>query len=137
MDKKLLGLIVAFFVTFLLFTTVIIFHKPITQAIRATEENTPSGESSLIFAWPLSEKADGVKQVSVDVFVRSKSNKPLSKKTVNVTTTLGNIQPVSNLSDSAGKTTFIISSTTAGIAQLTATIDNSITLQKTLSVKFE
>lgn len=137
MDKKLLGLVVVFFVIFILFTTAIIFQKPLTQAIRATEENTPSGASSLIFAWPLSEKADGVSQVKIDVFVRSKSNRLISKKTVKITTTLGNIQPVSSVSDDVGKTTFIITSSTPGVAELSAIIDNSITLQKTLSIKFE
>ncbi len=137
MDKKLLTLVVAFFVTFVLFGTAIIFQKSITQAIRATEENTPSGASSLIFAWPLKEKADGATQVKIDVFVRSKTNRPISKKTVSVTTSLGNVQKVSDVSDSAGKTSFIITSSTPGVANLSATIDNSIPLEKTLSVKFE
>lgn len=137
MDRKLLSLFVAFFVTFTLFAAAIIFQKSISQAIRATEENTPSGASSLIFAWPLSERADGVKQVKVNVFVRSKTNRPLSKKTVSVTTTLGNIQKVSDVSDNAGQTDFIITSSTPGIANLSATIDNTIPLTKTLSIKFE
>lgn len=137
MDKKLLSLFIAFFVTFVLFATAIIFQKSITQAIRATEENTPSGASSLIFAWPLTEKADGTAQVKIDVFVRSKSNRPISKKTVSVTTTLGDVQKVSDLSDNAGQTTFIITSSTPGVANLSATIDNTIPLEKTLSIKFE
>ena len=137
MDKKLLGLVVAFFVTFILFTTAIIFQKPLTQAIRATEESNPSGTSSLMFAWPLAEKADGITQVEVDVFVRSKTNKPLSKKTVNVVSSLGTVQPISNVSDDAGKTSFRVTSATPGLAELSATIDNTVPLQKTLSIKFE
>ncbi len=137
MDKKLLGLILAFFVTFILFTAAIVFQRPLTQAIRATEENTPSGSTSLIFAWPLTEKADGNTQVEVDVFVRSKSNKPVPKKTVNLTSSLGNVQALSNVSDTQGKATFIITSSTSGMAQLSAIIDNTIPLQKTVTVKFE
>lgn len=133
----MLGLVVAFFVTFILFTVAIVFQKPITQAIRATEETAPSGATSLIFAWPLSEKADGSTQVKVDVFVRSKTNKPVPKKLVNLTTTLGNVQAKQSLSDAAGKTTFVVTSSVPGIAKLSATIDNSIPLQKTLSIKFE
>ena len=136
MDKKLLGLIVAFFVTFILFMTAIVFQEPLTRAIRATEENTPSGTNSLIFAWPLSEKVGG-QQVKIDVFVRSRSNKPISKQPVSVATSLGEIQPAAAVSDSVGKATFVLTSSAPGVAELTATIDNTIPLQKTLSVKFE
>ena len=137
MDKKLLGLVLAFFVTFILFTVAVVFQRPLTQAIRATEENNPSGVNSLIFAWPLTEKADGTTPVEINVFVRSNSNKPVSKKTVSVSSSLGNVQPAERVSDQAGKTSFVITSTTPGIAQLSAIIDNNIPLQKSLSIKFE
>ncbi len=137
MDKKLLGLVLAFFVTFTLFTVAVIFQRPLTQAIRATEENSPSGANSLIFAWPLTEKADGRTQVEVNVFVRSNSNKPVPKKTVSVSSSLGNVQPAEAVSDQAGKTSFMVTSTTPGIAQLSAVIDKNISLQKPLSIKFE
>lgn len=136
MDKKLLGLVLAFFITFILFITAIVFQEPLTRAIRATEENSPSGANSLIFAWPLSEKV-GDQQVRVDVFVRSKLNKPISKQVVTVTASLGQIQPASGVSDNAGKATFVLTSNTAGIATLNATIANTVPLQKTLTVKFE
>lgn len=133
----MLGLLVAFFATFVVFMVVIVFQEPLTQAIRATEENSPSGTSSLIFAWPLTEKADGNTQVKVDVFVRSQSNRPISKRAVVLSSSLGNVAPASSVTDDAGKATFVVISSTPGIAQLSATIDGSISLQKTLSIKFE
>lgn len=137
MDKKLMGLVIAFFATFVLFMVAIVFQQPLTQAIRATEESKPSGATSLIFAWPLTEKADNSTQVKVDVFVRSQSNRPVSKKVVSVSTTLGDVQPASSISNDAGKASFVVTSSTPGIAQLSAIIDNTIPLQKTLSIKFK
>ncbi len=137
MDKRLLALSAVFFVAFLLFVSAVVFDKPLTQLTRAKEETLPSGENSLLFAWPLTAKADGSTPIKVNVFVRSRTKRLISGKTVTLTTTLGNISPASSISDKNGETAFTVTSTSPGTAEITGTIDNSTPLQKTLTVKFE
>lgn len=137
MDKKLVGLMSLFFVAFLFFTTLVVFKNPLSTITRAEKENQLSGTSSLMFAWPLTAKADGKTEVKIDVFVRSENNGPLQNKTVTVASTLGTVKTINGTSDKGGKTTFTLSSDKPGIAELSATVDNSVPLTQKLTIKFE
>ena len=126
-----------FFVAFLFFTTLVIFKNPLSTVTRAEKATQPSGVNSLIFAWPLNTKADGKSEVKISVFVRSEANGPLENKTVTVNSNLGTLKTISGTSNKGGKTTFSLSSTQPGVAELNATIDNSIPLTQKLTIKFE
>lgn len=126
-----------FFLSFTLFTTIVIFNKPLSRLTRAKEEFLPSANTSLIFAWPLTTKADNKSSVTISVFVRNNNNLPLANKKVSLNTTLGKIDVVQPVTDKAGKATFNLSSNTAGLAELTALVDNQIQLKQKVSVKFE
>lgn len=136
MDKKLLGLVTLFFLAFLFFLSVVVFNKPLSNFIRARETTTPSNENSLLFAWPLDSKADGVSEIKVDVFVRSETDKLVPNKEVRVSSTLGDVEPSSAITDKNGKASFTLVSSTPGTAELSATVD-SVQLSKKLTVKFE
>ncbi len=139
MDKKLVTLIALFFATLLVFAYIILFGKPFSQFIRAKEEYEPSAKNSLIFAWPVKALADGTNKVTVHVFVRSGAvhPKPVKNRTVNVQSTIGDIRIEQGQSDNEGKTTFYITSDSPGIAELSAIIDNSVLVDRPLTVKFE
>jgi hypothetical protein len=137
MDKKLVGLMLIFMLSFGLFTTIIVFNKPLTRLTKAKEEFVPSSESSLLFAWPLTAKADGTTPVQVNVFVRNGTNIPLSNKKVRLTATLGTIRVNDLETDKAGKVTFFMTSDTPGLAELSAVVDSQIQLKQKISVKFE
>ncbi len=137
MDKKLIGLMSIFFVAFLFFTTLVVFKNPLSTITRAGNAGQPSGANSLLFAWPLNTKADKSSTVKIDVFVRSDTNAPLENKTVTLKSTLGSIRAVQEATDKGGKATFILTSETPGIAEVTATIDQSTPLTQKLSIKFE
>lgn len=137
MDKKLLGLVTLFFLSFLFFISIVLFNKPLTQLTRAKEDIQPSSANSLIFGWPLTAKADGKDEVNINVFVRSANNKLIPNKTVRLETNLGNIRILSDISDKGGKTSFVLTSDSTGLAEINAVIDNSIPLSKKLTVKFE
>ncbi len=126
-----------FFVAFLFFTSLIVFKNPLSTVTRAEKATQPSGTNSLLFAWPLSAKADGQTEVKIDVFVRSEANGPLENKSVSLSSTLGTVKTLSSSSDKGGKTTFSLSSATPGIAELSATIENSTPLTQKLTIKFE
>lgn len=136
MDKNIVGLLLLFVLSVTIFISVVIFNKPLSSLIRATEDVSPSQNQSLIFAWPLSVKADGVSQSAVTVFIRSATSKPVPEKTVTLETTMGNIKEVQNTTDKTGKASFTVSSTTPGIAQLSASVEGASLVQQ-VSIKFE
>lgn len=126
-----------FMLSFGLFTTITVFNKPLTKLTKAKEEFLPSSETSLIFAWPLTAKASGIASVEINVFVRSASNIPLANKKVHLNTSLGTVRQNDIETDKAGKASFIVSSNTAGFAEITAIVDNQVQLKQKVSVKFE
>lgn len=137
MDKKFITLVVMFFLTFGIFSAAVVFNEPLTQLTRAKEELIPSETTSLIFAWPITIKADGKSASTITVFARTGNNRPLINKPVTVTSTLGNIKPSTVNTDNEGKALLTLSSTEKGIAQLEAVINNSVTVSQKITVKFE
>jgi hypothetical protein len=135
MDKKLAGLISLFFLAFFVFMSVLVFGKPLSRYTRAAEDSQPSGSKTLIFAWPLTSPP--AQPVKVDVFVRSESGKPVESREVILRSTLGSVEPGVNVSGKDGKTSFTLTSSTNGVAELSAVIDNSIPVEQKVSVKFE
>lgn len=135
MDKKLLSLVVLFITTFIFFIAVLFFNEPLSKLTRAREETFPSADKSLIFAWPLSVKADGVEVSDVNVFIRNNDNKLISNQKVELRSSLGEIKNINTLSDANGKTTFKLSSLTPGSAEITAVVEG-IKLSNKLTIKF-
>lgn len=137
MDKKLVGLMLVFMLTFGLYTVITVFNKPLTRLTKAKEEFIPSSDNSLIFAWPLTSKANGKSSVQVNVFIRNVTNVPLPNKKVALTTTVGSVEPSDVTTDKGGKATFSVGSTTPGTAEINAMVDNTIQLKQKVTVKFE
>ena len=126
-----------FIFSFLIFVSLVFFNKPLTRLSRAKEETIPSPQNSLIFAWPLSSKADDESTVQINVFVRNMNNAPLENKKVHLETSLGTLKDNDHMSEkSSGKATFVLISREIGIAEIRATIDNSVGLEKKITVKF-
>lgn len=137
MDKKLVGLLFVFFLAFTVFSSVVIFNKPITQFTKAKEESVASAKDSLIFAWPLKVASDGKEVSTINVFVRNLNGKPLENKNVQIQTSIGKVMEDSLQSDKEGKTTFHIISTEPGLAYIKAVIDGNLSVTQSVSVKFE
>lgn len=138
MDKKFVALMIVFFLVFGVFITSVAFKDKIANLARASGDIDPSSQNSLIFAWPLTAKVGD--KVGVNVFIRNANNSPLNKKQVKLVTNLGLINGTresTSESDKTGKVSFTLSSDTAGIAELTAFINNNIQLSQKISVKFE
>lgn len=138
MDKKFIALMILFFIVFALFISNTLFNKQIANFARASTETDPSSTTSLIFVWPLTTKV-GTK-VNVNVFIRNANNLPLDQKQVKLTTNLGlidGVQESSSESDKTGKASFVLTSKTAGLATLTAFVNNKVQLSQKVTVKFE
>ena len=133
-----MALMVVFLLVFGVFVTTILFNKQISNIARASTETDPSAQTSLIFAWPLTAKVGD--KVEVNVFIRNANNLPLDKKQVKLVTNLGLVngtQESTSVSNKTGKVNFTLFSNTAGIAELTAFVNNNIQLIQKISVKFE
>lgn len=133
-----MALMIVFFLVFGAFIVNVAFKDKIANLARASGDTDPSSQNSLIFAWPLTAKVGD--KVEVNVFIRSANNSPLNKKQVKLMTNLGLIngtQESTSKSDKTGKVNFTLSSDTAGIAELTAFINDSTQLSQKISVKFE
>jgi len=131
-----MGLVSLFILTFFVFIFMVVFSKPLSRFTRASEASKPSSAKSLIFAWPLSSNISSSEIVKVDVFVRSVNGNPIPYRQIVVNTTLGNVNPKVELSDNTGKASFSLTSQTAGTAQVSATVDNSVPISQKVSVKF-
>lgn len=137
MDKKLLILGIIFMVAFIAFSGYVVFQQPIARLTRAANPQAAvSPQTSLIFAWPLSVKADNKTNSEISVFVRDSQGRGLAEKRVQIQATVGKLTQQSAITDSDGKAIFKITSDVPGVAEITATVDTT-RLQRTVSVKFE
>ncbi len=126
-----------FFLLFSVFVTIVFFNKPIAQFTRAKEDYTASAESSLLFAYPLLVKADGVSKSSVNVFIRSTKGIPVKNQKVTVTTTFGTLSDTELTTDEQGKASTQLTSTQTGVASIEVLVGGITKLTQKLSVKFE
>lgn len=129
---------VLFFAVFGVFITTTLFSRNFKGFARASAATDPSSQTSLIFAWPLTAKVGD--KVEVNVFVRNANNSALDKKPVKLVTNLGLVngaQESTAESDKTGKVSFILSSETQGIAELTAFVSGNTQLIQKVTVKFE
>lgn len=113
------------------------FNKPISKFTRAKEDFVPSAQNSLLFAYPLSVKADGVSKSTINVFIRSDKGMPVKEQKITLSATLGDVEETEITTDEQGKSTFHLSSTRPGIAAIEAMVGGSTRLTQKLSVKFE
>lgn len=139
MDKKFIALMVLFVVVFGAFITTTMFSKNFAGFARASSAADPSSQTSLIFAWPLTARVGD--KVDVNVFVRSANNTPLEKKQVKLVTNFGVVnggsQESTVESDKTGKASFILTSDSLGMAELTSIVNGSVELSQKVTVKFE
>lgn len=137
MDKKLTGLLVLLVLIFSLFISYTVFNKQIATFTRASSDTEPSAEKSLIFAWPLTAKANGQDKVMINIFIRNEKNQPLASKLVTLSTNLGQFDNPTQITDKTGKISFYLTSNQTGIAEIKAIVDKKIQLNQSVTIKFE
>jgi hypothetical protein len=140
MDNKFIGLVSIFFLVFGVFISVLFFNKNIATLTRAKEDTLPSAEKSIILVYPLTVNADGTTTSTATVVVRNSKGDGLEAKPVTLTTSLGAIdggQPtLTKNSEKDGHATFAITSSTAGVANLSVLISGSTSTSNTASINF-
>jgi len=123
-------------VAFFIFLVYFLLTGPFAQMTKATVSAVPSQTESMMFAHPLTIKADGVDKSKIDVFIASDEGKPLTNQNIEIITTLGTIVPTKATTDSSGHVVFELTIDTPGIAVVSFTIDSQ-PFDKNISVKAE
>ncbi len=137
MDKKLAILLIVFFSFFSLFSLMIVSRRSTGFLTRATEENDPSAEKSVILAWPLSVSLKEPTNVKITVFVVNKKGVPLANKKVTLTSNIGRFKENDLMTDKLGKAEFYLVNDSPGIANIEAIVNDNIILKNKISIKFE
>jgi len=137
MDKKLGGLLLLFFLLFTVFASSILFNGQLSSITRAKEDYTPSAATSLLFAYPLLLKSDGVSKSTISVFVRSDKGMPVKDQKITVTASVGTLSEGEVTTDEKGKATLTITSTNPGVSTINAVIAGSLKIAQPLTVTFE
>ena len=135
MDKKFVFLIGVFFVLFGLFISLILFEKPLVRLTPAKLDQ-PSAEKSIIFAWPLKVVADSRSESVITVFARNENSDELSNRTITLASSIGQLVESTAVTDKLGKAEFRIRSSTIGLADLKAVIDNTTPVNQTVVIEF-
>lgn len=139
MDKKLSALLAIFFAMFTVFALAIFLGSTgqLTTFTRAKEDFAASGKTSLLFAFPLLLKSDGISKSSISVFVRSEKGMPVKDKKVMISASMGELSANEITTDDKGKAMVTLTSNTPGSSVVEATIEGSIKIAQTLSITFE
>jgi len=128
---------IVFFLAFALFTSFIVFNKPLTQMTRAKEDIAPSAKNSILSAWPTTVDADGKSETTITVFARSATNKPIQNKPVKLETTLGTVKEKELKTSKTGRAEFHLTSTNRGSATVHAIINRTIKTEHKVTIVFK
>lgn len=137
MDKKLGGLLLIFFLLFTIFASTILFNNQLSSITRAKEDYAPSAKASLIFAYPLLVKADGVTKSTISIFVRSDKGMPVKDQKVLLSASIGQLSATEITTDEKGKASATITSNTQGASHIGAIISSTLKIIQPLSVTFQ
>lgn len=132
-------LLVIFFLSFTIFISVVLLggNSSLVKFTRAKEDFLPSASNSLVFAYPLTVKADGKSESTVNIFVRSDKGMPVKDQKVLATSEVGTFKEADATTDDQGKAIMHISSSTAGVANIEVSVGDTLKLTQKISVKFE
>lgn len=134
MDKRLLGLLVLFFIAFVAFIGFFVYQTQVAAITQAGNQEVSPTES-LIFAWPLETPADGETPTEITIFVRTPDGNAVPDSQVQIASSLGTIQNPSAITDESGKAQFQLRSSTPGIAEVRA-IAGGFELQRSITIQF-
>lgn len=141
MDRKLIGLFFLFFMSFAVFSTIIVFNRPLTSLTRAREDTNPDPKESIVVIDKSGNvlRADGQEEATITVFIRNASKRNLMNKPVQVSASVGIIREgVTNTTEAGAK--FHLTSTTPGSSVITVQVNDgtgTVTLDQKPTIEFQ
>lgn len=122
MDKKLLTLVLVFFLVLGTFATSLYYEQSSTLRARATQKCQPVAEKSFAVSFPKIVPAGS--SCEVNVFARCEDESGVTGATVAIAVTNGTAQTTQSTTDENGNASFTV--TPQGLANITAVINGSI-----------
>jgi len=133
-DKKFNIILGVFAILFISVSYMAISKNRLPFLSRASNKTLDISKTVVIIS-KLEALADGTDSSTISVFARNDKSVGIEGRQVNISTSLGQLNSFSSLSDAYGKTEFTLTSAEPGTAQLTITVDN-LPVSSTYSVNF-
>ena len=133
MDKKLVVLALMFFLVLGAFSTALFFDQGSLKQTRATQKCAADVSKSFLVSLHKDVPAGG--SCEVDAFVRCADSSSVTGTNVTLSVSNGKASPSSATTDESGKATFSVVGT--GLTQITATVNNTMTLSQTVTCNFQ
>ncbi len=130
MDRKFVFLVLVFIFVFGAFVTTVILDR--TQLIRAAAPKPPT--QFLIFSVPLTTNVGGTCEISI--VSNDDENHGVAESTICPQTNFGTVSPACDKTDASGIATFKLTSNSAGTAEVTAVVNNTISIGKSVTCQF-
>lgn len=111
-----------------------LFTGPFAKVSRAVLPLGVSASSSSLFAWPLTIPADGTTPSKIDVYLASDQGVPLTNYGVQVSASLGSVQPERVTTDSNGHAVFHVTMSEPGTSTIVVIV-NDKPIGKRLTVR--
>lgn len=147
MDKKFVGLVSMLFIISVLLLVLTLsglsgsgtspIYEAVKSIVRGKEGSVASADKSLMFCWPIQQAADGKSKITVSVFARNSNQKALPNHLVTLSAPPLAINPKTIQTNKDGVANFSLASVATASAQVTAIVDNSITLSSKCSAIFK
>ncbi|OGK14887.1 hypothetical protein A3H80_03590 [Candidatus Roizmanbacteria bacterium RIFCSPLOWO2_02_FULL_37_19] len=133
MDRKLLLLVLVFFLVLGSFTSYVFYRTSLRQ-IQAENATTPCQSTSFLLAFP-NELPVGVR-ATLNAVVRSCDETTIPGAQVCLTTSLGTIEPECAQTNESGISDHVITSDVQGLAEIRGRVNNSMDIPTPISVQF-
>lgn len=133
MDRKLLLLVLVFFLVMGSFTSYVFFRTS-QREISAANKGEPCQEKSFLLVSPNQVKVG--EKATINAVVRTCDETTLPEAQVCLISTLGNVEPACAPTNESGISDHALTSDVEGIAQISARINNTIDITTPVSVQF-
>lgn len=114
----------------------VLFTGPFSKLTQAVVPTSASEATSVLYAYPLTIKADGSAQSKIDIFVSSDSSLPLANEKVTITTTTGTVNPSTAMTDKMGHASYTLVMSEQGVATISFSV-NDVPFSKQITIKGE
>lgn len=132
MDRKLVVLVLVFFLVIGAFMTAVFYDQGSIQGIKAANKCAPDASKSFVVSLPKDVPAGGA--CEVDVFVRCADESSVANAQVSIQVANGSASPTTSLTDETGKATFSVKG--QGLASITARVNDALDLSQNVTCNF-
>ena len=133
MDKMFVVFVGIFFLVLTAFGIALVTDQ-VQRKVAATNPPNPDSAKSILISTPKDIPVG--KEINISAVARAANSDPVPRAEICVNTTLGTVTPPCAESDEGGITSHVLTSSTSGIATITAVINSSVPINLSVSAEF-